>query len=60
MAVSRPSWPRRVEGVPPSNRGQDARDTKTIPKAFGLEIGVPKRIISRLGGPATRLYYDCS
>ena len=26
--VSRPSWPRRVEGVPPSNRGQDARDTQ--------------------------------
>ncbi|MCX5644337.1 MAG: hypothetical protein NTZ17_06590 [Phycisphaerae bacterium] len=26
-SVSRPSWPRRVEGVPPSNRGQDARDT---------------------------------
>ena len=27
ISVSRPSWPRRVEGVPPSNRGQDARDT---------------------------------
>jgi len=26
--VARPSWPRRVEGVPPSNRGQDARDTE--------------------------------
>jgi hypothetical protein len=25
-----------VEGVPPSNRGQDARDT-VIPKALGLE-----------------------
>jgi len=28
--VSRPSGPRRVEGVPPSNRGQDARDTAVI------------------------------
>ncbi len=27
--VSRASRPRRGEGVPPSNRGQDARDTKT-------------------------------
>ena len=26
--VARPPWPRRVEGVPPSNRGQDARDTE--------------------------------
>ncbi len=26
--VARPSWPRGVEGVPPSNRGQDARDTQ--------------------------------
>jgi hypothetical protein len=26
-SVSRPSWPPRIEGVPPSNRGQDARDT---------------------------------
>ncbi len=25
--VARPSWPRCVEGVPPSNRGHDARDT---------------------------------
>ncbi len=29
--VSRPSWPRRVEGVPPSNRGQDARETNEEP-----------------------------
>jgi hypothetical protein len=28
MIMSRRSWARRVEGVPPSNRGQDARDTK--------------------------------
>ncbi len=27
--VSRPSWPRGGEGVPPSNRGQDARDTQS-------------------------------
>jgi dissimilatory sulfite reductase (desulfoviridin) alpha/beta subunit len=26
--VARPSWPCSVEGVPPSNRGQDARDTQ--------------------------------
>jgi hypothetical protein len=26
--VSRPSWPRGAEGVPPSDRGRDARDTQ--------------------------------
>jgi hypothetical protein len=26
--VSRPSWPRRVEGAPPSNRGLEAHDTR--------------------------------
>ncbi len=26
--VSRPSWPRCAEGVPPSDRGRDARDTQ--------------------------------
>jgi RNA polymerase sigma-70 factor, ECF subfamily len=32
--VARPSRSRRVEGVPPSNRGQDARDTEnTSPRA---------------------------
>ena len=32
----------RVEGVPPSNRGQDARDT-TKPHGFGSGPGGPKR-----------------
>ncbi len=29
--VSRPSWPRRAEGILPSNRGRDARDTNGGP-----------------------------
>ncbi|MGB2863679.1 MAG: hypothetical protein WBC05_10180 [Sedimentisphaerales bacterium] len=27
VPVSWPSWPRCIEGVPPSNRGLEARDT---------------------------------
>ncbi len=40
MAVPQPSWPRCVEGVPPSNRGQDARDTEP-PSARAQPLAMP-------------------
>ena len=39
-AVSRPSWPRSAEGVPPSDRGRDARDTNALRRHYKPE-GIP-------------------
>ncbi|MBE0595365.1 MAG: hypothetical protein IH616_23500, partial [Gemmatimonadales bacterium] len=47
-AVSRPSWPRRAEGVPPSDRGRDARDT-SHPQA-ALEAATPSTLASVRSG----------
>jgi RNA polymerase sigma-70 factor (ECF subfamily) len=52
--VSRTSWPRRVEGVPPSNRGQDARDTDEGP----LETLVCNEQLETLSGALAQLPFE--
>jgi RNA polymerase sigma factor (sigma-70 family) len=52
--VSRPSWPRRVEGILPSNRGRDARDTNDGP----LETLVCNEQLELLSGALAELPFE--
>ncbi len=52
--VSRPSWPRCREGILPSNRGRDARDTDDGP----LETLVCNEQLELLGGALAELPFE--